>query len=85
MKIVKDYAKFFKLKSNPKRGRQVTPKDEAIKQAKQFCGYWVLLTNEKMTASHALHIYRSEDIIEKGFGNIKDPLNGRCLLVSGVY
>ncbi|MEN2316363.1 IS1634 family transposase [Lacticaseibacillus paracasei] len=78
----KDYAKFFEVKTTPKRGRQVTPKDETIKQAKQFCGYWALLTHEKMTASQALHIYRSKDIIEKGFGNIKDRLNGRRLLVS---
>lgn len=35
-----------------------------------------------MTASQTLHIYRSKDIIEKGFGNIKDRLNGWRLLVS---
>ncbi|MFT8582005.1 MAG: transposase [Schleiferilactobacillus perolens] len=78
----KDYAKFFEVKTTPKRGRQVTPKDGAIKQAKQFCGYWALLTNEKMTAAQALHIYRSKDIIENGFGNVKDRLNGHRLLVS---
>lgn len=73
---------FFEVKTTPKRGHQVTPKDDAIKQAKQFCGYWALLTNEKMTVAQALHIYRSKNIIEKGFGNIKDRLKGRCLLVS---
>ncbi|EPC20943.1 transposase, IS4 family [Lacticaseibacillus paracasei subsp. paracasei Lpp230] len=65
-----------------KTRRQVTPKDEAIKQAKQFCGYWALLTDGKMTAVHALHICQSKNIIEKSFGNIKDRLNGHRLLVS---
>jgi transposase len=72
----KDYAKFFEVKTTLKRGRQVIPKDDAIKQAKQFCGYWALLTNDKMTAQEALHIYRAKDLIEKSFGNYKDRLNG---------
>lgn len=33
----KDYAKFFEVKATPKRGHQVTPKDEAVKQTKEFC------------------------------------------------
>lgn len=43
----KDCFKFLEVKATPKSGRYVTPKDEAVKQAKQFCGYWALLTNEK--------------------------------------
>ena len=78
----KDYDRFFTVKETPKRGRQITPNDDAIHQAKQLCGYWALLTNEKMTATEALTIYRSKDLAEKGFGNYKERLNGRRLLVS---
>ncbi|WP_202864836.1 hypothetical protein [Lacticaseibacillus chiayiensis] len=42
----------------------------------------MLLTNERMTATQALTIYRSKDLIEKSFGNIQERLNGRRLLVS---
>lgn len=78
----KEYAKYFVVKQTPKRGIQVTPKDDAIQQAKKLCGYWALISNDKMTAQEALHIYRNKDLIEKGFGNIKERLNGRRLLVS---
>jgi transposase len=78
----KEYAKFFEVKTIPKRDRQMTPRDGVIKQAKQFCVYWALLTNEKMTAAQALHIYLFKDITEKGFGNVRDRLNGHRLLVS---
>ena len=45
-------------------------------------GYFALATNEKMTAQEALHLYRAKDIVEKAFGNLKERLNLRRLLVS---
>ena len=78
----KEYEKYFDIKETPKHGRKVTPKNDVIKQAKRYCGYWVLLTNELMTAQEALYIYRTKDLIEKAFGNVKERLNGRRLLVS---
>ena len=41
-----------------------------------------MLTNEKMDAITALQLYRNKDLIEKAFGNIKERLNLRRLLVS---
>lgn len=35
-----------------------------------------------MTAQEALHLYRAKDIVEKAFGNLKERLNLRRLLVS---
>lgn len=78
----KAYTKYFTTKTTPKRGIKVIPNDTEIAKAKQLCGYWALLTNEKMTAKEALHIYRTKDVIEKSFGNIKERLNSRRLLVS---
>jgi transposase len=78
----KDYQKFFEIKKTPKRGIQVTVNNDAILEAKRYFGYFALASNEKMDAFTALNIYRMKDIVEKAFGNIKERLNMRRLLVS---
>ena len=76
----KAYEKFFEVKDTPVRGRQVYCKEDEIKAARHHFGYFALITNEKMDAFTALHLYRMKDIVEKAFGNIKDRLNMRRLL-----
>ncbi len=78
----KAYEQFFEVKTTPKRGRQVSYKEDAIKEARKYLGYFALITNEKMDAFTALHLYRMKDVVEKVFGNIKERLNMRRLLVS---
>ena len=78
----KAYEQFFEVKSTPKRGRQVSYKEDAIKEARRYLGYFALITNEKMDAFTSLHLYRMKDVVEKAFGNIKERLNMRRLLVS---
>ena len=53
-----------------------------IVTARRYFGYFALITNEKMDAFTALHLYRMKDVVEKAFGNIKERLNMRRLLVS---
>ena len=74
------YSKYFVVKETPRRGRQVTFKDDVIKVARMNIGYFALITNEKMDAFTALHLYRMKDVVEKAFGNLKDRLNMRRLL-----
>lgn len=76
------YKKYFEVKTTPKRGIQVTAKTDAIKAAKCYYGYFVLLSNEKMDSVNALYLYRNKDVVEKAFGNLKDRLNMRRMLVS---
>jgi len=76
----KAYAKFFEVKDTPARGRQVYYKEDEIKATRRYIGYFALITNEKMDAFTALHLYRMKDIVEKGFCNIKEKLNMRRLL-----
>ena len=76
------YRKYFDLKETPVRGLQITVKDEAVRKTKRYYGYFTLLSNEKMDAMTALQLYRNKDIVEKAFGNMKDRLNLRRLLVS---
>ena len=78
----KAYAQFFEVKETPKRGRQVYYREDAIKEARKYLGYFALITNETMNAFTALHLYRKKDVVEKAFGNIKERLNLRRLLVS---
>jgi len=55
---LKDYQQYFEVKKTPKRGIQVTVKNEAIRKAKRYFGYFALASNEKMDAFTALKIYR---------------------------
>jgi transposase len=78
----KQYAKFFDVKQTPKRGIQVTAKDDAVRDAKRYYGFFALVSNEKMDALTALELYRMKDVVEKAFGNLKERLNLRRALVS---
>ena len=76
------YDKYFDVKKTPKRGITVTCKEDVIQDGRRYLGYFALITNEKMDAMTALHLYRMKDVVEKGFGNLKERLNLRRLLVS---
>jgi transposase len=71
----KYYEKYFDVKKTPKRGIRVTSKDDAIKEAKRYYGFFALVSNDKMDALDALEVYRARDVVEKAFGNLKDRLN----------
>ena len=76
------YEKYFHVKKTPKRGIQVSINERAVAQAKRYLGFFVLLTNETMNAKTALSLYRNKDVAEKAFGNLKERLNMRRMLVS---
>lgn len=78
----KDYAKYFDVNQTPARGIRVKPKQTSMDEAKSRFGYFVLLSNEIKSSQMALEIYRNKDVVEKGFGNIKERLNGKRMLVS---
>ncbi len=79
---MKDYDKFFDVTTTPKRGRKIKPKEEAMSQAARDYGYFAILSNEVKDPFEALSLYRSKDMVEKGFGNLKDRLNFRRMQVS---
>ncbi len=76
------YKKYFDVKTTAKRGTRASVKKEAVQQAKRYYGFFALLTNETMGAIMALEIYRNKDVVEKAFGNLKERLNARRMLVS---
>ncbi len=76
------YQKYFIIKETPKRGLQVQVKEDVIREAKCHYGFFTLLSNETMDAKTALQIYRNKDVVEKAFGNLKERLSMRRMLVS---
>lgn len=76
------YGKYFTVARTPKRGVKVEVKEDAVAKAKRYYGYFALITNQKMSAIEALQIYRNKDVVEKAFGNLKERLNMRRMLVS---
>ena len=76
------YTKYFHIKTTPKRGTKVTVKNNIIAKEKRYFGFFALLSNETMTSIEALEIYRNKDLVEKAFGNLKERLNMRRVLVS---
>ena len=76
------YAKYFIINSTLKKGIKVTLKSEEVAKAKRNYGYFALITNENMDSITALETYRNKDVVEKAFGNLKERLNMRRLLVS---
>jgi hypothetical protein len=78
----KDYEKYFRIRETPARGRRVEPDEGAIDAETRDFGYFALLSNEVKDPSEALSLYRSKDIVEKAFGNLKERLNFRRMQVS---
>jgi transposase len=76
------YEKYFIVTRTPKRGISVEVKTDAVAKAKKYFGVFVLLSYATMSAKRALEIYRNKDVVEKAFGNLKERLNMRRLLVS---
>ena len=55
----------------------VREKDDVIKRSLQLCGYFCVVTSEKMTASEALDLYYSRDCSEKLFRGDKSYLGNK--------
>ena len=56
-------------------------KEDVIEKEIKLCGYFCIITSEKMTAEDALHLYKSRDCSEKLFRGDKSYLGNRSLRV----
>jgi transposase len=81
----KKYDKYFQVHETPVRGSKVVAKQAAIDEAKKNYGYFALISNEVKDSVEALDIYRNKDQVEKAFGNLKERLSLRRLLVSSEH
>lgn len=53
-------------------------KTEVINKDIRLCGYFAIVTSEKMSAAEALHLYKSRDASEKTFRGDKSYLGAHC-------
>ena len=81
----KAYEKYFEVSETPVRGRKVAAKQAAIEEAKKNYGYFALISNEIKDPEEALTLYRNKDLVEKAFGNLKERLSARRMLVSSEH
>ena len=58
-------------------------KAEVIERELDLCGYFVIVTSKKMTATEALSLYKSRDASEKLFRGDKSYLGNKSLRVAG--
>ncbi len=76
------YTKYYEVNQTPVRGVSLVPKQDAIDMVVKNYGYFALISNGVKDPLDTLEIYRSKDLVEKAFGNLKERLNMRRTSVS---
>jgi transposase len=76
------YRKYYEVSATPVRGVSIKARQDAIDLAERDYGYFALISNDIKDPIEALKLYRSKDLIEKAFGNLKERLNMRRTSVS---
>ena len=72
----KQYSKYFKI-SKSKNNKIVTVNEDIISEEESNFGYFTLISNDIKDATKALEIYRSKDLVEKCFNDLKGRLDFR--------
>lgn len=78
----KEYRKYFTVKETPVRGISVSCNQDAMDATRERYGFFVLISNEVKNPETALSLYRTRDIVEKAFDDLKDRLSMRRTLTS---
>jgi transposase len=76
------YNKYYTISQTPVRGVKIEPKQDAIDAARKNFGFFVLLSNKVKDPVEALKLYRTKDMIEKAFSDLKGRLGMRRPWVS---
>lgn len=85
-KLVKNHENFYSryliVKKTPKRGLRVMFNEKEIqKYRKRYSGFFCILSNKIKTAKEALNIYRTKDVVENSFDDLKNHLDMKRLRV----
>jgi hypothetical protein len=77
------YERYFFLHHDEETGSFIYPeeKTQVVDEEISHCGYFVIVTSEKMTAKEAISLYKSRDMSEKLFRGDKTYLGDRSLRV----
>lgn len=76
------YQRYFTVHETPIRGIRLSVKEDAVKAKEQRFGYFALISNGIKDALEAIDVYRSKDLIEKAYDDLKNRLNLRRTSVS---
>ncbi len=76
------YEKQFHITQTPARGIKIRCKEEEIAKKEKSFGYFSLISNDIKDGSEAIDIYRSKDVIEKAYSDLKNRLSLRRTSVS---
>lgn len=76
------YRRYLIVKETPKHGLKVTFNEEEIqKHRKRYSGFFCILSNKIKTAEEALIVYRTKDVVENSFDDLKNHLDMKRLRV----
>lgn len=78
------FHKYFHLHYNKDTGHFVygEPNPVVIQDELELCGYFAIITSEKMDAKEAISLYKNRDVSEKVFRADKSYLGNSCLRVA---
>jgi transposase len=81
--VCKGCGKYFELYVDEKKGTFLYAREKAeiIEEEIDLCGYFIIVTSQKMTAKEALSLYRSRDTSEKLFRGDKPYLGNKSIRV----
>ena len=72
--IFEKYLAIRKNKNQP-TGHSVKIRHEVIEKELQYKGWLILISNHIYSTTEAIEIYRSKDVVEKGFMKLKNCLD----------
>lgn len=76
------YNRYLIVKETPKRGLRITFNEEAIqKHRRRYSGFFCILSNKIADAKKALSVYRTKDVVENSFDDLKNHLDMKRLRV----
>lgn len=67
--------RYFSFQKNKEGTYNIHRKEDVIREQLELTGYFVILTNDSKDAEYILSVYRTKDVVEKSFENIKDDLD----------
>ncbi len=81
--LPKEFFDYYQLYTSTKTGNleHWKVRDDVVTKEIQLCGYFCIITSEKMEASEALSLYKSRDASEKLFRSDKSYLGNHALRV----
>lgn len=63
--------KYFSFQKNKEGTYNIHRKENVIREQLELTGYFVILTNNSKNPEYILNVYRTKDVVEKSFDNIK--------------